>query len=82
MGSIPGYGLRRLLICADGKRKIPLKAGQRKSLAIDHVVLIPGPERFVNQVLYPKILLESPLDSTRIFRRVLKAVEFDRRGGF
>jgi hypothetical protein len=50
MGSIPGYGLRRLLICADGKRKIPLKDGQRKSLAMDHVVLIPGPEKEVKVV--------------------------------
>jgi DNA invertase Pin-like site-specific DNA recombinase len=50
MGGIPGYGLRRLLVSTDETRIQKLETGQRKSLAIDHVVLIPGPKKEVKCV--------------------------------
>ncbi len=50
VGSSPGYGLRRMLISRDGKRKQALKPYERKSLTSDSVILIPGPEREVNVV--------------------------------
>lgn len=43
-GSVPGYGLRRMLVAADGKRKHLLEAGEVKSISSDHVVFVPGPE--------------------------------------
>jgi DNA invertase Pin-like site-specific DNA recombinase len=42
-GSTPGYGLRRMLVSADGIRKQELPSGERKSIATDRVILIPGP---------------------------------------
>jgi DNA invertase Pin-like site-specific DNA recombinase len=42
-GGMPGYGLRRMLISADGQHKQPLGYGERKSIATDRVILVPGP---------------------------------------
>jgi len=42
-GGIPGYGLRRMLISADGQQKFQLADGERKSIATDRVILVPGP---------------------------------------
>lgn len=41
-GGQPGYGLRRLLVSADGTPKEILLQGQRKSIATDRVIQIPG----------------------------------------
>ena len=45
-----GYGLRRMLISADGRRKQLLGDGERKSIKNDRVVLVPGPRNEVRQV--------------------------------
>jgi DNA invertase Pin-like site-specific DNA recombinase len=42
-GGMPGYGLRRMLISADRCPKQKLAHGERKSIATDRVILIPGP---------------------------------------
>lgn len=41
-GGQPGYGLRRLLVSAEGKPKQILNHRERKSLATDRVIQIPG----------------------------------------
>jgi DNA invertase Pin-like site-specific DNA recombinase len=42
-GAVAGYGLRRLLISADGEAKFLLRDGDRKGLTTDRIVLVPGP---------------------------------------
>jgi DNA invertase Pin-like site-specific DNA recombinase len=42
-GGMPGYGLRRLLISSDREPKQQLQRGERKSIATDRVILVPGP---------------------------------------
>lgn len=42
-GGTPGYGLRRMLVSADGKPKHALAPGEHKSIATDRVILVPGP---------------------------------------
>jgi DNA invertase Pin-like site-specific DNA recombinase len=42
-GGCPGYGLRRMLVSAKGEAKLQLAQGERKSIATDRVVLVPGP---------------------------------------
>ena len=42
-GAVAGYGLRRLLISADGEAKFLLKDGDRKGLTTDRIILVPGP---------------------------------------
>jgi DNA invertase Pin-like site-specific DNA recombinase len=42
-GSSPGYGLRRMLISADGRQKQLLGPGERKSISSDRVIFVPGP---------------------------------------
>jgi len=43
-GGGTGYGLRRVMISADGSRKQPLGKGEYKNISTDRVVLVPGPE--------------------------------------
>ena len=42
-GGVPGYGLRRMLISSGGIPKQELATGERKSIATDRVILVPGP---------------------------------------
>jgi len=49
-GGMPGYGLRRMLISSDGRPKQELAANERKSIATDRVILVPGPPREVRLV--------------------------------
>jgi DNA invertase Pin-like site-specific DNA recombinase len=50
VGGKPGYGLRRLMLSGDGKRKQVMKPGEQKNLTTDRVVLIPGPRKEVKVV--------------------------------
>ena len=49
-GGMPGYGLRRMLVSTDRQPKQQLAFGERKSLASDRVVLVPGPDHEVQVV--------------------------------
>jgi DNA invertase Pin-like site-specific DNA recombinase len=49
-GGVPGYGLRRMLVSAIGSPKQELAAGERKSIATDRVILVPGPPQEVQVV--------------------------------
>src|ERR1700674_602616 len=42
-GGSPGYGLRRMLVTSGREPKQQLAQGDRKSIAKDRVVLVPGP---------------------------------------
>src|SRR5260221_751980 len=57
-GGVPGYGLRRMLVSASGVPKQELAIGERKSIATDRVILVPGPPHEVQTVkdIYPMFL--------------------------
>src|SRR6185437_4305622 len=44
-GGYPPYGMRRMLLDVYGRPKQLLSDGERKSLATERVILVPGPER-------------------------------------
>jgi DNA invertase Pin-like site-specific DNA recombinase len=50
VGAQPGYGYRRMMVSADGKRKQKLKEGEHKSLTTDRIVLVLGPRKEVECV--------------------------------
>jgi hypothetical protein len=50
MGGPPGYGLRRMLVDAEGNPKGVLEPGQRKSLMDDHIKVVLGPPEEVRIV--------------------------------
>jgi DNA invertase Pin-like site-specific DNA recombinase len=50
VGSIPGYGYRRMLVSKEGTRKQQLGQGQRKNIKEDRVILVPGPPEEVSCV--------------------------------
>jgi DNA invertase Pin-like site-specific DNA recombinase len=43
LGGFAGYGLRRMLVDQNGTPKCMLACGERKSIATDRVLLVPGP---------------------------------------
>jgi DNA invertase Pin-like site-specific DNA recombinase len=45
-----GYGLRRMMVSADGRRRLILKDGERKAIQTDRIILVPGPKREVDCV--------------------------------
>jgi hypothetical protein len=49
-GGPPGFGIRRLLIDQNSAAKRTLEAGERKSIATDRVILVPGPQHEVAAV--------------------------------
>lgn len=49
-GGPPGLGLRRMLVSADRKPKQILATGERKSIATDRVILVPGPKQEIELV--------------------------------
>ena len=74
-GGVPGYGLRRLLVSSDRQPKQQLQTGERKSIATDRVILIPGPAHKVQCVrnIY-RMLISEKLSVYAI------AQELNRRG--
>jgi DNA invertase Pin-like site-specific DNA recombinase len=59
-GGLPGYGLRRLLVTANRVPKQILQSGERKSIATDRVVLVPGERQEVQCVreIYRMLIFE------------------------
>lgn len=49
-GGKAGYGLRRMLVSASGVRKQEFGQGERKSIATDRVILVPGPAHEVQVI--------------------------------
>ena len=49
-GGPSGYGLRRLLLDQQGKPKVTLAPGERKSFQLERVILAPGPKEEVATV--------------------------------
>src|SRR5713101_9518691 len=47
---MPGYGLRRPLVSANKEPKYGLSFGERKSIATDRVILVPGPPQELQHV--------------------------------
>ena len=72
-GGMPGYGLRRMLVSAAGVPKQELAPGERKSIATDRVVLVPGPANEVECVrsIY-KMLVSDKLSVHAITRELIK----------
>lgn len=73
VGGVAGYGLRRMLIKANGLQEI-LETGECKNLISDHVVLVPGPRNEVECVRKIFQLAAKPENSPRII-----AEELNRR---
>ncbi|MFZ0738425.1 MAG: recombinase family protein [Candidatus Acidiferrales bacterium] len=49
-GGLPGYGLRRMLVTGERQPKQLLALRERKSIATDRVILVPGPSHEVQVV--------------------------------
>ncbi len=66
-GALPGYGLRRMLVSAEGIPRQRLANGERKYIVTDRVILVPGPPEEVRQVreIY-RLLIEDGLATHRI----------------
>jgi len=70
-GGQPGYGLRRLLVAADGTPKQLLAQGERKSITSDRVTLVRGPADEVRcvQNIY-RMFIKKRMNFTEISREL------------
>jgi DNA invertase Pin-like site-specific DNA recombinase/DNA-binding winged helix-turn-helix (wHTH) protein len=50
VGSIPGYGFRRMLVSTDGHHKQILQFHEHKNIKSDRVILVPGPRHEVEGI--------------------------------
>lgn len=74
LGGMPGYGLRRMLISSDGRRRQILLPHQRKNLTSDRVILVPGPK---NEVDCIRTIFDLAANERKSPRRI--AEELNRR---
>jgi len=74
-GAHPGYGFRRLLLSADGIPRQQLATGERKSIATDRVVLVPGP---ATEVFWVREIYRMFISENKTFAGI--AAELDQRG--
>ena len=74
-GSVPGFGLRRMLVSPDGAHKQLMAEGERKALQSDRVVLVPGPD---DEVAWVKEIFRLFIDEKRSYRGI--ATVLNRNG--
>ena len=45
VAGMAGYGLRRMTVSPDGRRRLLLKDGERKAIQTNRTILVPGPKK-------------------------------------
>lgn len=71
LGGFAGYGLRRLLVDQNGVAKCTLAKGERKSLATDRVLLVPGP---ANEIAAVRSIFSMFVDEAKSERQIAAAL--------
>jgi len=79
-GGVPGYGLRRMLVTGAGDPKQELAFGERKSIATDRVILVPGPAHEIQTVKDIYRMFISEQQSLCSIARKLNSNEIPRPG--
>ena len=78
MGYRPGgpaiYGMRRMLLDTSGQPKQLLDFGQRKSLASERVILVPGP---VEEIAIVRRIFQEFANESRTLRSIVKQLNQD-----
>jgi DNA invertase Pin-like site-specific DNA recombinase len=74
LGGNPPYGMRRLLRDACGRPKQLLAAGERKSLASEHVILVPGPPQ---EIAVVKRIFHEFADEKRSLNSIARQLDRD-----
>lgn len=79
-GGQPGYGLRRMLVSSTGLPKQELALRERKSIATDRVILVPGPAHEIQTIKEIYRMLISEKRSICGIARKLNAAGIPRVG--
>lgn len=79
-GGLPGYGLRRMLISSVGVPRQELAFRERKSIATDRVILVPGPPHEVQTLKGIYRMFVSEKRSVSGIARTLNRSEVPRPG--
>lgn len=80
VGGPPGYGYRRMMISADGKRKQKLKHGECKSLITDRIILVLGPPKEIECVRHMFSMVIEGGHGCRAIARDLNEKGFELNG--
>jgi len=76
-----GFGLRRMMISPDGRRRIVLQDGERKAVHTDRTILVPGPRKEVECVRTMFELAASGRTTKEIARELNQRRMTDPSGG-
>jgi DNA invertase Pin-like site-specific DNA recombinase/DNA-binding winged helix-turn-helix (wHTH) protein len=76
-----GFGLRRMMISPDGRRRIVLQDGERKAVHTDRTILVPGPRKEVECVRTMFELAASGRTTKEIARELDRRRMTDPSGG-
>jgi len=71
-GAHPGYGFRRMLVSADAIPRQQLSTGERKSIATDRVILVPGP---AHEVFWVKEIYRLFISENKTFASIAAGLE-------
>ena len=74
-GSCPPYGMRRMLLDVHGKPKQLLADGERKSIATERVILVPGPKK---EVLVVQRIFREYADEERSLTEIARRLNTER----
>src|SRR6185312_13801793 len=74
-GGCPPYGMRRMLLDTQGKPKQLLADGERKSLATERVILVPGPKQ---EVLIVQRIFREYADEKRSLTEIARRLNKER----
>lgn len=74
-GSRPPYGMRRMLLDVHGKPKQLLADGERKSIATERVILVPGPKQ---EVLIVQRIFREYADEKRSLTEIARRLNKER----
>jgi DNA invertase Pin-like site-specific DNA recombinase len=80
MGGPPGYGLRRMLVDAQGNPKGILEPGQRKALTTDHIKVVLGPVEEVRVVRWLFRQSAAGMECNAIMRKLNERGVVNARG--
>ena len=65
------FGLRRMMVSADGRRKLILQTGEHKAVKTNHTILVPGPKKEVDCIRTIFSLAQNKRNSARDIAREL-----------
>lgn len=74
-----GYGLRRMMVTPDGRRRLVLEDGERKAIQANRTILVPGPKRECDCI---RLIFSLAVDSRMTPREIARELNVRQMRGY